>query len=101
MLRTHLLFFSFLSILMISCDALYTKDDYIQAFSDFVNESSEKANTYTEEDWKSADKKFDHYINTDYQRFKTHLNPLDERALAELRNAYVYLRVNAKYKKTK
>jgi hypothetical protein len=101
MLRTHLLFFSFLSIFMISCDALYTKDDYIQAFSDFVNESSEKANTYTEEDWKSADKKFDKYINADYQRFKTNLNPLDERALEELRNSYVYLRVNAKYKKTK
>jgi transposase len=86
---------------MISCDALYTKDDYIQAFSDFVSESEQNANNYTEKEWENADKKFDHYINTDYQRFKKNLNPLDELALAELRNEYVHVRLNAKYKKTK
>jgi hypothetical protein len=84
-----------------SCDALYTKDDYIQAFSDFVSLTNEKCSMYTESDWKKSDKEFEKYVVVDYKRFKAQLSPLDETALEQLRTSYVYLRVNTQYKKTK
>ena len=92
-----MLFFSVLLCITLftSCEAMYSKDDYIQAFSDFITETEENCKTYTNSDWKKADQEYDKYANVEYERFKAKFNELDSPAVSKLKVIYVVLKYNA------
>lgn len=93
--KTILICFIFSSLLS-SCAALYSKDDYIQAFADFITETDENYTTYSKSDWDKADKEYNKYAVVEYERFKSKFNELDSPAVSKLKVIYVVLRYNAK-----
>jgi hypothetical protein len=74
---------------------MYSKDDYIQAFSDFITETEENCKTYTPSDWKKADIEYNKYANLEYERFKAKFNELDSPAVSKLKVIYIVLKYNA------
>ncbi len=92
---TLLLCASLFMVLLTSCEAMYSKDDYIQAFSDFITETEENCETYTPSDWKKADIEYNKYANLEYERFKAKFNELDSPAVSKLKVIYIVLKYNA------
>ena len=83
-------------ILLTSCAALYSKDDYIQAFGDFIVETDENGASYTAGDWEKADQTYHQYAEVEYKRFKSKFNELDSPAVSKLKVIYMVLRYNSK-----
>ena len=92
--KTTLISLLFLFLLN-SCAALYSKDDYIQAFADFITETDENCSTYSKTDWEKADKEYKKYAEIEYERFKSKFNELDSPAVSKLKVIYVVLKFNA------
>ena len=78
-----------------SCEAMYSKDDYIQAFSDFITETEENCSTYSKSDWAKADQEYNKYSNIEYEKFKNKFNELDSPAVSKLKVIYIVLKYNA------
>ncbi len=83
-------------LLFCSCAALYSKDDYIQAFADFITEVDEHGSKYSNSDWEKADREYNKFAVVEYERFKSKFNELDSPAVSKLKVIYVVLKFNAK-----
>ena len=69
-----------------------SKEDYIERFSDFVEETEIKAKKGTIEDWGALDKKYEQYNETFYREFESDLGFKDQIKIGANRIRYQVIR---------
>lgn len=82
-----------LILLMISCGAFYTKDNYIEDFRSFVKDVKDNCTTYSETDWADIDKQYDKFAVDYYEKFKPELSSDEKLSINKLKGAYAVLKV--------
>jgi hypothetical protein len=93
-----ILIISTLSLLLSSCQWMYSKDDYIQEFSDFIVVTNKESPNYTQKEWHSADSLYHQYSVIEFERFKNDFHEIDLKAISKLNALYGYLRLNGQAK---
>jgi hypothetical protein len=75
------------------CNAFYSKSNYIEDFTAFVQETKSNCSNYTEEDWITADAQFDIYAVQDYEKFKQDLTSEEKFIIGKLKGSYTLLKL--------
>ncbi|MGL4805357.1 MAG: DUF6565 domain-containing protein [Bacteroidales bacterium] len=89
------------SFVLFSCDKKMNKEKYLQKFTSFIDEISEKGNEFTEEQWKKADKIFTALADTDNFEFKDNLTVSEKKEIGKLKGKYVVMRAKSGFRKAK
>ena len=85
--------FTLLLLFLIGCSAFYSKSNYIEDFTSFVQETKDNCAKYTEEDWVNADEQYDKYTVELYEKFKLELTSEDKLTIGKLQGSYTVLKV--------
>lgn len=80
-------------LLLAGCDLLYSKDDYVRDFRNFVVEVKNNSDKYSEKDWVVADKKYAKFSDELYARFNGQLTKQDQYMVGRLNGVYGALRL--------
>lgn len=80
-----------ISLAMIAC-APMTKERYMERYAEFMDEISQNASSYTENDWVKKDKQYQKYSDELYNKFKKELTASDKLTLAGYKIKYTYYR---------
>lgn len=83
----------FFILLLSACDALYSKDNYLNDYRCFVLDVRKNCAAYTEKDWELADKKYVEFSDQLYMRFKRELTDRDKYLIGRLNGLYSMLRL--------
>jgi hypothetical protein len=83
----------FVVFLLSACDAIYSKDDYIQDFRSFVIEVKKSSHVYTDKDWMVAEVKYKRYSEELYSRFRGELTEQDKYMISRFNGIYSALRL--------
>jgi hypothetical protein len=86
------------AFLLNACNALYSKDDYVRDFRNFVIEVKTNCNSYTQKDWAMADKKYMKFSDELYTRFRGELTEQDQFMIGRLKGVYNALRLKEEAK---
>jgi hypothetical protein len=87
-----------LAVLCLTSCTNYSKEGYMDSFSQFVSEVEQKAPNYVDQDWADADTTFRQYAQTDYQLFKDQLTDSERENLNKLIGKYEALRLKKEAK---
>jgi hypothetical protein len=79
--------------LMISCEVLYSKGNYIEDFSSFVTDVKENCVNYSDEDWAKAEEKFTKYTVEEFGKFKQKLTDQEKEKISKLKGVYNLLKI--------
>lgn len=78
-----------------SCSNFGGKTSYISSFERFVNSVADKQETYTDEDWKKADARFEQFTDTDYQRYSRKFTKEEKQKIGKLKGKYLAIRAKS------
>lgn len=90
-----------ISLMMSSCDHKMNKEQYLDKFTTFIEEVSDKGADFTEEQWTKADKIFGALADTDNFEFKDELTVSDKKEIGKLKGKYVIMRAKSGFRKAK
>lgn len=90
-----------LFINLLSCSGKPTKEQYIDSFSEFVDEVTREAKEYTEEDWQKADKQFRKFVEQNSPEYDGLLTSDERKLIGKLEGKYLMLRAKSGFKKMK
>jgi predicted transcriptional regulator len=74
--------------LVYSC-SFYSKKNYLEDFTQFVDDVKSNFQNYTEEDWKLKDADFNNYTTELYDQFKDEFNEDDQELIGKLKTRYL------------
>lgn len=97
--------FSLLTLVLfstiVSCSPKPTKDQYLERFSEFVDEVTKDAKEYSDEDWQKADKQFRKFVEQNSPEYDGLLSADERKLIGKLEGRYLMLRTKSGFKKVK
>lgn len=78
-------------LLFVGCS--YTKENYLNDFSSFIEEVKVSSSSYSEADWAEIDKQYDEYAVEKYKKFKSELTPEEMLTISKLKGTYAALKI--------
>lgn len=85
---------SFLVIVMLSaCSMLYSKDDYVRDYRNFVIKVEKNYQKYSDAEWAAADFEYQKYSVEYYDKFRGELTQQDKYLIGRLNGIYNILRI--------
>lgn len=97
--------FSLLTLVLfssiVSCSAKPTKEQYLESFSEFVDEVTKDAKEYSDEDWQKADKQFRKFVEQNSPEYDGLLSADERKLIGKLEGRYLVLRTKSGFKKVK
>jgi hypothetical protein len=84
-------------LFLYSCNN-YSKDDYLEDFTEFVGNVEINYENYTEEDWKLKDVDFQNYTTELYNQFKEKLTENDQILIGKLKTKYLFAKSKSEIK---
>jgi hypothetical protein len=87
----------FLTIVTIGCSS-YTKDDYLNDFTNFILDVEIEYKNYSMDDWEERNLEFQQFTDEYYQQYKEELTTEDRKQVAKLKAKYqtIIIKHNAK-----
>lgn len=82
-----------LSLFILS--ACESKDSYMSDFESFIEKVQDKADQYSESDWKKADDQFSKYTGSIYEKYAAELSTEEKLEIAKFQTAYAAARAKA------
>lgn len=80
------------SLLLVGC-SFYSKDTYLEDFSEFVTDVEQNYQSYSEEDWLSADQEYEEYVGETYNNFRAKLTDEDKKQVGKLKAKYQTVKI--------
>lgn len=86
---------AFALLVLTACE---DKESYVRDFATFIEDVQKEADSYSEKDWKKADKKFEKFTGDIYKKFAEELTVEEKMEIAKYQTVYSALRVKAGFK---
>lgn len=80
-------------LVMFALSSCQSKDSYVSDFSDFVEEVASDAEDFSEKDWEKADKDFEKFATTLYEKYEEELSSDQKAEIVKLESTYVGLKM--------
>lgn len=81
-----------LILLFLNCGS-YSKNNYLNDFGIFVNETKDNSAKYSEKDWTDADQQYNEFAVVQYEKFLPELSIEDKITIGKLKTIYTALKV--------
>ena len=95
-LKTHKMQNILLVILLfLSSCSFESKKSFINGFDTFLVKTSDNYKNYDDKAWASSDTTFSHYINQDYEKWKSELTSEESAHINELAGRYHAIKIKA------
>jgi glutamyl-tRNA reductase len=65
-----------------------TKENYLQNFTDFIEDLELNYKTYTEEDWNAKEIEYEKFIGEKFEQFQAQLTDEDQQTIGKLKARY-------------
>jgi len=93
-LNNRLLLFGLFAFLLCSCGTLsYNKNKYVDDFGQFMKTVEKEYPTYSEKDWKKADKKYNKYTKDYYNKYGEELSVEEKSRINKYKISYNALKL--------
>lgn len=84
-----------------SCSPKPTKEQYIENFTEFIDEVTKDAKNFSDADWQNADKQFRKFVEQNSPEYDGLLSADERKLIGKLEGRYLMLRTKSGFKKMK
>jgi hypothetical protein len=79
----------FVMFLLVACE---NKETYLAGFARFVEEVKENGSEYTLEQWQKAERNYQHFAETAYEKYRHELTGLEKEQVGRLKAAFLLVK---------
>jgi hypothetical protein len=93
----YIIFLLLCAFILVSCRP-YSKETYLRDYEKFINKISIEEQSFSENDWKSIELKFNNFNSVWYEDYSSELTIAERLKVTKLHGQYLYYRSKAELK---